>query len=418
MNNDFIYGLNQFNQPPLEQPPVHTALPVNLNDPAVVEFVRTHVEAARKEEKDKLYARIQELSDSNRTLTQSMQTLNEEMGTIRQQREQERRSELTPDERVQQQIADLEARLTTAQTELTTAQADLRASLDAQILAEEQYQLQLYLEQKLRELTEKGVGYTAHMITGTDRASLDASINAAVADYETQRAFFYEQFLAQNPQAAAPAPAPEPSNAVRVFATPPSAPQPYVITPTAPAPTPSGMSSEVTFDQIHTLTQPDAIRSGDYAQRRTEILARLRENRPEGTTLPLRPFPSAHPQQPATPASVPRTPAIVHQHQPNGVIRPVAAPMPAMQPPQHAHSQFAPQATPPAATAPQQADAHRQAAAEAAHRALTSPAAALNMASRSAGQPAQNHGAFAMPVFNGQAAQPAQLLAPGHPMIR
>lgn len=178
--------------------------------------------------------------------------------------------------------------------------------------------LQAYLNQRLLQEREAGVGMILEVVGGASVDEIEASITRAKELYSR-----YSQ-----PAAVTPAGAPGVVRATSITAV---APVPQVQVP-SPMPLAQVSGQTALLNNIAASTGPDAVRSGAYAQNREAIMAGLRAQGPQGTSLGVLPRyvqPTVAGQfaPPQLGAPVPPTPAMAPQ------------PMYAMQPAQQVYGQ-------------------------------------------------------------------------------
>lgn len=136
------------------------------------------IEAARKQEKDKLYETISSLKDQVTDLSEGRKNEKAEREkveeTARAEAERERLAKLSAEERFTEQLSKFEEQL----AERKAAEQRLRAELDQErTLAE----LERY---KNEVLSSAGDEILRELVTGKTKSEIDASVNSAKAKYQ------------------------------------------------------------------------------------------------------------------------------------------------------------------------------------------------------------------------------------------
>lgn len=382
--------------PPIEaaQPPITTATPAPVQATVDVDtLVKQAIESARKEEKAKLHKQMEEERSARKAAEDKLKAQAEAEAATK-------RSQLPVEERVAAEIDAL-------RQQNAESQARFESLLQQQAKQQQDYQLSIYRERRMREAQVPDV--VAHLVGGDSPDAIETTIAVARAEYLTLQAHFAAQFAAMAPAPASTAPA---ATMSMPAPTAPVTAAQVGVTPTNPAPAPTSMAVD-----IAALTSPEAIRSGAYARNREAIQAALRMGQalPPGVTIPMRPMtpqviaglevPQATTQF-APPAAAPQ-PAMQHQTMPNGVQQPMGLASPQVTP---AHMPVAPMPAP-------SNQGPLAAAAAAAHAALQNPALAAARAGTTGPQPAV-HAEYGFRPGGGAQAPSAQALLTGHPMIR
>jgi hypothetical protein len=216
-----------------------------------------HVEAARTEEKTKLYAKVQELQ---KDLTETRDQL---------------KARMNPDEQVQAQISELNKRIGEEAAKAQALQVELDTIKRQTAERERQLALQAYQDRRVKEEQAKGRKLLLELVGGDGEQLIDASIDVAAAEYSRLRDNFYAEFQSERP--AVPLPAPSAPVGVTVTSVSPSA------FPTVPnAATPAQQLAGGVGDfvaEVAELTTPEAIRNGSYARNRDRLLAGVRQGK-------------------------------------------------------------------------------------------------------------------------------------------
>jgi len=383
---------------------------VNLDDPAVI----AAIEAARKEEKGKLYG------------TQTK--LKEEIDSLKDQL----RAKQTPDEQLKSQLGELQTKLEETNTRLAETIADGERTKQQAAYEKRQLQLQNFLDRRLREEEKLGNKLIVELVSGTSEQEIDESITFAKSEYARIRADIIASETPQpNPQPAVPTAVAAPTGqpAIRTVAAPgPSA------FPTAPnaasVPAAAEPGTEEFTAEVKELTSPEAVRSGAWGKHRERVLRGIKSQPSPGLSkdgnfqaprtyvLPVNhgdvQVPHGHPTGPVA------NPNVVAPRQPHVTIP--SAPSTTTQPPgaMSAEALAAGQrmvegppaqnlVTPPASGFDR--TTARDAAVASARGALTNPSAAASRAAVTSGRPA---GINTSTPFTGEAT-----FAHGeHPMAR
>lgn len=420
-NRNTIIGISEFSgseaQPatPTVEPPAPTPevppSPAPQSEGKV--YTEADLERVRKEEKAKVYSRLEAEKKAAAEAQALAKQAQEEAERAKKAAEEARIAALPVDEQLTARLAQLESDLRAERTKREQIEADLQAQA-------RRAQLNDYKSARLATLRENGVELFEFLVGGENEAAIEESIKIAAAEYQHQSARLranlekspdhqklladaeaFRQLQAQATAEVPPAPQAQPQPQPQYFATPPgaiSAP-----TPTAPAPAP-GPTTGPTFDNsmVAQLTSPDAIRSGEYAANRPKLLAYIRQNGqvPPAAVPPRAPTMDA-PAAPPPPAPQPTQQSVPHSAQPNGVQQPTGLPTPPAAPPQMV-----------------QPDPARDAAVKSVHRALVDPAraAAAGAAGVKSGGIRQ-HSEYQVNQ-NHQPPSVETIASGGHPMIR
>ena len=426
--------LNEFNAPTTPQ----GGNAPNGTPPAPVPgktFSEDQVEAVRAEEKKKLYGQLESAKGEAKAAAERARTLEDEVGKLRSQVKESELNKLPDDQKLLATIEEMKR-------EGQEREARYREDMAKRDEEARQFQLQLYKEQRIRDLQADGIGVMDHLIGGNSREEIEASIAVAQAEYKLWEQRFYSRFQQQHPPAQQPQQLPPqvtPDQVAQQFApnaqqqVPQQQPYQQVTGPTPTAPAPAPGSAGVDYNQIAQLTTQEAVRSGDYQKNRDVILARLRQGHPVGTgavQLPMRPMPGNPQFQPGVPAQPTATtapaPQMAYTQQPNGVMQPQGLPTPQVQNPaiaQHAGMGM-PSAGYPQQQQPQyQQPVPQQQGADVAMRSQAAAAAAnalSNPASAAASTGKQMHGpsGYGLPQTNPNAPTAQHLHTGVHPQIR
>ncbi len=290
--------------------PIAPATPVVITQ-KVVDY--DAVEAARKEEKQKLYGE------------------QEKMRTRIKELEADRNQRMAPDERIQAQLVEAQKQIAEQAAKLEEDRKQWQQQIAIQAAQQRQLQMQAFAERRLREEISAGNELMIELVGGSSEAEIDASIKLAKDEFARQKQMFYERFTRE--QAAYVAQGSPAGVSVRVAPSPQDFPRPM----NAQQPVEVGAGTPGYNAVIQELTTPEAIRSGAYGARRKELLQAVRNNggappagsafantprqyaqveQPQGLPTP----PVYNPQyqrQPANPANLPPTP--MHQQQQGGI---------------------------------------------------------------------------------------------------
>lgn len=135
------------------------------------------IAAARKEEKDKLYPRIEKLETENKNLTKSLNEALIDRGTAQKRVEELEEALKTA---TSDKVKDLEEQLAQAQKELkevkdsTPKEEDIRAKVEAE------YEVKYYRDTKLRDGADDILDVFRDEVTGATKEEVDASFAKAV----------------------------------------------------------------------------------------------------------------------------------------------------------------------------------------------------------------------------------------------
>lgn len=308
---------------PVAHPPIITAPVVDES------LIRERVEAARREEKEKLYKEQEGLKDQIKELRTKLA------------------EKMSPDEKVQAQLEGLQRQLADATSKLEAQQREAQESKVRYEAETRRLQLHSFMERRLREEKEKGTELLIELVGGSSEQEIETSIQLAAVEYAKLKAQFYSRFQQEHPQSQPTPPAPPP---VAVQAVPAAVPLTPAAFPTVPNPASvptvepgtSGFSTSVAA-----LTTPDAVRSGAYAQQRDRLLATVRQGPvpPPGAPFANTPRvvavqptyihgdvvqPQGHPTGPVAPTQMMQAPpvpipiSITHPPGSNGLMPPAA----------------------------------------------------------------------------------------------
>lgn len=358
---------------------------IDMSNPAVAALV----EAARSEEKTKLYTEQQSLKDQ---LAELRAQLN---------------GKLTPDEQLAARFQEVSSQLTDVTNQLTAMRQEREKEREAERQAREteraasaarerQSALQAYLDRRYREEIQKGTKMLPEFLGGSSEAEIEQSIVLATSEFARLRDVMRAEL-----QAEIPTPPPPPVLPVAVsVVNPPPGPSAFP-TVANPAAIPSADPGTAGFTaQVAELTTPEAVRSGAYAKQRQALLAGVRQGVVPPAGVPF--------------ANTPRAHIPVQQHgvvmQPQGLpTPPVANPHVQAVPPQPLPLAPTAPAPSPVPTVPSPAE-FRAAAIAAANRGLANPAA--NRAAVRGPQPVSH------PEYQLQPTVTPVTFDAGHPMER
>jgi hypothetical protein len=288
------------------------------------------VEKARSEERAKFAAALKAQEDAARAAAEQAATAERERATVAERLRQLETDKLSPNERVQAQLREMQERI--AQSEAARQQSEAARQAELQ-----QLQGQLHAERmeayRNRRLAEVGVSNVIpEFVGGNTPEEIDASIQVAATEYQRLRERHLQEF--QQLYGAAPqgqgATNPPPS----VVQGAPAEHYP------APRGLPSGyapVAAPVQSPNLAAVTTEQAVRSGAYAQVREDILNKMREGTGAGSmvlgnsprygapapqsTLSV---PQGLPTAPARPPSISSNAAVLHnRQQPTSVAAPV-----------------------------------------------------------------------------------------------
>jgi len=248
---------------------------LDINNPTV----RTLIENARSEEKTKLYATIESLKEEIKGLKSKLS------------------EKMSPDEKMVQMIEDLQRQVTesTERFNALVSQADVDRQNYATAL--KNAKLQGYLDRRLREEKDKGTKLVLEMVVGSTEQEIEQSIVASAAEESRRRAMYLQEFQQQYGTNGGTV-VPVSVTAVPVVVTPTVQPAAFPA-PLNASPIPNAdPGSEAFVARVAELTSPEAVRSGDYAKNRTELLAAVRQGRVPPAGVPFANMPRAYvPQQ-------------------------------------------------------------------------------------------------------------------------
>jgi chemotaxis protein histidine kinase CheA len=288
------------------------------------------VEKARLEERAKLAAALKAQEEAAKAAAEKAAAAEKERAAVAERLRQIETDKLPPDERVQAQLREMQERI--AQSEAARQQNEVLRQQELQ-----QLQAQLHAERmeayRNRRLAEFGVGnLIPEFVGGNTPEEIDASIQTAAAEYQKLRDRHLQEF--QQLYGAAP-------QGQGATNAPPSVVQgaPAEHYP-APRGLPSGyapVSAPAQSPNLAALTTEQAVRSGEYARYRQDILNNMRTQAstgsmvlgngprygvptPQGTLT----VPQGLPSAPARSPSISSNAAVLNrQQQPTGA--PVAA---------------------------------------------------------------------------------------------
>jgi len=229
-----IAPLTMPQQVPAPQPTIQPVTPVT--------YTAQDIERAREQEKAKLYTRQKELADELAALKAATK---QSTATA----EQTPSPELVELRQTMQQMAQQVSQLTA-----TNAQ---------EAAARRTAELTLFMNQRITAYQAAGHGLVMRMIGGVDEQSIEASIVASAQEYAA---------IVATIQPAAPQQHPI---TVQVQATP-AASYGFPSVPNAQSVASYDPGQQNFIEQVNVNTTPDAVRNGDYAKNRPQIMASLR----------------------------------------------------------------------------------------------------------------------------------------------
>lgn len=203
-----------------------------------------YIEAARQQEKQKLYKDLKDTADLRRTVTD----LTRQLDTLKQQVPAAVAPTAAPAGSLDEQIASLRDMIT--ETRNLIVQRDRESDLRA------------YRAERIAELRGAGVGFVEALVTGNTREDIDLSLELAKAEYM--------QIEADIEARRTPPPAPPQMGARPVVVNQGNA-RPRGVPPVVNAGSVAQTGPTVTEAEVKELTSFDAIRSGDFKANRKRL---------------------------------------------------------------------------------------------------------------------------------------------------